>query len=179
MIFCAPGTRGLRRVGRVARPSSCSRNAHDKNVLVRRAQSRIDPAPLKTKWGIRKMRAVEDQSVSIPGEITSKPGGNMYIIRCTCMITRREPTCLQHWERGIEEEERRPTIPYARATRGLRRPSLDTRTLGNRQAISQILGEEDERSICQTVSHGHGPADDENSECPRFLVPPRRSAVYL
>jgi|GEM_PF-1444299 hypothetical protein len=28
------------------RSSSCSRNAHDKNVLVRRAQSRIDQATL-------------------------------------------------------------------------------------------------------------------------------------
>ena len=32
--------------GRVAWPSSCSRNAHDQNVLVRRAQSRIDQATL-------------------------------------------------------------------------------------------------------------------------------------
>ena len=32
--------------GRVAWSSSCSRNAHDKNVLVRRAQLRIDQATL-------------------------------------------------------------------------------------------------------------------------------------
>ena len=31
---------------RAAWSSSCSRNAHDKNVLVRRAQSRIDQAIL-------------------------------------------------------------------------------------------------------------------------------------
>ena len=46
MIFCARATRGRGRRGRVAWPSSCSRNAHDKNVLVRRAQSRIDQATL-------------------------------------------------------------------------------------------------------------------------------------
>ena len=45
MIFYARATRGLRRVRRGAWPSSCSRNAHDKNVLVRRAQARIDQAP--------------------------------------------------------------------------------------------------------------------------------------
>jgi hypothetical protein len=49
MIFCARATRGLRRMGRVAWPSSCSRNAHDKNVLVRRAQSRIDQATLENE----------------------------------------------------------------------------------------------------------------------------------
>jgi hypothetical protein len=32
---------------KVAWPSSCSRNAHDQNVLVRRAQSRIDQATLE------------------------------------------------------------------------------------------------------------------------------------
>ena len=33
MIFCARATRGLRRMGRVAWPSSCSRNAHIHKVL--------------------------------------------------------------------------------------------------------------------------------------------------
>ena len=56
--------------GRVAWSSSCSRNAHDRNVLVRRAQSRIDqatPPERKTsKLGrsiiVRRWtRAVEDQ----------------------------------------------------------------------------------------------------------------------
>jgi hypothetical protein len=38
---------GLVRGGRVAWSSSCSRNAHDqKNVLIRRAQSRINQATL-------------------------------------------------------------------------------------------------------------------------------------
>ncbi|MEO7858890.1 MAG: hypothetical protein ABIU05_00360, partial [Nitrospirales bacterium] len=32
-------------------PSSCSRNAHDKNVLIRRAQSRIDQATLENEMG--------------------------------------------------------------------------------------------------------------------------------
>jgi hypothetical protein len=35
--------------GWVAWPSSCSRNAHDRNVLVRRAQSRIDQATLENE----------------------------------------------------------------------------------------------------------------------------------
>jgi hypothetical protein len=47
MISCARATRGLRRMGMAAWSSSCSRNAHDKNVLVRRAQSRIDQATLE------------------------------------------------------------------------------------------------------------------------------------
>ncbi len=47
MIFCARAARGLGRVRRAAWPSSCSRNAHDKNVLVRRAQSRIEQATLE------------------------------------------------------------------------------------------------------------------------------------
>jgi hypothetical protein len=68
-------SRGLRRMRRVAWPSSCSRNAHDQNVLVRRAQSRIDQATLENLVGIGKTRAVEDQSASIPREITGKLGG--------------------------------------------------------------------------------------------------------
>ena len=42
-------------MGRVAWPFSCSRNAHDKNVLVRRAQSRIGQAALENE-----MREWED-----------------------------------------------------------------------------------------------------------------------
>jgi hypothetical protein len=49
MIFCARATRGLRKMGRAAWSSSCSRNAHDRNVLVRRAQSRIDQAALENE----------------------------------------------------------------------------------------------------------------------------------
>ena len=55
MIFCARATRGLGRVRRAAWPSSCSRNAHDKNVLVRRAQSRIEQATLENE-----LRNLED-----------------------------------------------------------------------------------------------------------------------
>jgi hypothetical protein len=47
MICCARATRGLRRMGRIAESSSCSRNAHDTNVLVQRAQSRIDQTTLE------------------------------------------------------------------------------------------------------------------------------------
>ena len=50
-IFCARATRGLRRMRRAAWSSSCSRNAHDQNVLVRRAQSRIDQATLQNEMG--------------------------------------------------------------------------------------------------------------------------------
>jgi len=45
--------------GRVPWSSSCSRNAHDKNVLVRRAQSRIDQATLREIWNGEK-RTVKD-----------------------------------------------------------------------------------------------------------------------
>jgi len=38
-----------RAAGRVSAKLSCSRNAHDKNVLVRRAQSRIDQATFETE----------------------------------------------------------------------------------------------------------------------------------
>jgi len=54
MIFCARATRGFRRMGRVTWLSSCAWNAHDRNVLVRRAQSRIDQAILENElkdWG--------------------------------------------------------------------------------------------------------------------------------
>ena len=74
MIFCARATRGLRRLGRVAWSSSCSRNAHDKNVLVRHAQSRINQATLENEMEIGITRAVEGQSAPIPGERTSKLG---------------------------------------------------------------------------------------------------------
>jgi hypothetical protein len=68
MIFCARASRGLRRVGRAAWPSFCSRNAHDKNVLVRRAQSRNDQATLehvmaelngRAQWGTHPAHPLE------------------------------------------------------------------------------------------------------------------------
>ena len=59
MIFYARATRGLRRMGRAAWSSSCSRNAHDRNVLVRRAQSRINQATLENETEIGITRAVE------------------------------------------------------------------------------------------------------------------------
>ena len=51
MIFCARATRGRGRVGREAWPFSYSRNAHDRNVLVRCAQSRINQATLENEMG--------------------------------------------------------------------------------------------------------------------------------
>ena len=77
MVFFARATRGLRRMGRVAWPSSCSRNAHDKNVLVRRAQSRIDQVTLENEMGkwedTRSRRSISP----IPEGITSEPGSGM------------------------------------------------------------------------------------------------------
>src|SRR3954453_7501212 len=87
VIFLARSTRGLRRMGRVAWSSSCSRNAHDQNVLVRRAQSRIDQATLlKMKWGSGKSRAVEDQSAPILGRS---------IIFVGCARCGAQPRCFQ------------------------------------------------------------------------------------
>ena len=80
--------------------SSCSQNAHDKNVLVRCAQLRticllplgklgirMPSLGLVARLGVpggrvRKRHAVEDQSDAIPRAITSKLGGGMYIVRC-------------------------------------------------------------------------------------------------
>jgi hypothetical protein len=52
-------------------------------------------------------------------------------------------------ERGIEGRTRKCSlaIPCARATRGLRRPSLDARTLGNPQAGPPMLGGRDRRRL--------------------------------
>jgi hypothetical protein len=63
-------------------------------------------------------------------------------------------------------------VSCARATRGRRLPSLDARTLETCQAAHPILEKEDERSIWQTDSHGHRPANDENIERPSFFFPP-------
>ena len=54
----------------MARPSSCSRNAHDKAVLVRRAQSRINQATLP-------QRNLASRPRGRGG--TSKLGGSIYI----------------------------------------------------------------------------------------------------
>ncbi|HJS66527.1 MAG TPA: hypothetical protein VJ760_04255, partial [Nitrospiraceae bacterium] len=50
-------------MGGVAWPSSCSRNAHDKNVLVRRAQSRIDQATLESEIEDWKSASLGEESV--------------------------------------------------------------------------------------------------------------------
>jgi hypothetical protein len=87
MIFCARGTNGLRRVGRVAWSSSCSRNAHDKNVLAwangtswrasgwagekiarNRGATRL---PLKINWRTGETCAMEDSSAPTPEDITN------------------------------------------------------------------------------------------------------------
>ncbi len=56
----------MSREDRAAWSSSCSRNAHNRNVLVRRAQSRIDQATLGNEMEIGITRTVEDQSAPIP-----------------------------------------------------------------------------------------------------------------
>ena len=62
--------RNFREEGSVAWLSSCSRNAHDKAVLLRRAQSRINQATLPQR-----------NLASRPGggESTSELGGSIYI----------------------------------------------------------------------------------------------------
>jgi len=77
MVSCARATRGLRRMGRVAWPSSCSRNAHDKNVLVRRAQSRIGQATLENEMGNWEKHAVGDQLAHLLYGNTGKLGGSI------------------------------------------------------------------------------------------------------
>ena len=52
----APGRGENYRWGAASRPS-CSQNAHNKNVLVRRAQSRIDQATLKRNMGMGRARS--------------------------------------------------------------------------------------------------------------------------
>jgi len=49
---------------------------------------------------------------------------------------------LQILGRGIERREKKYglMIPFARATRGLRRPSLNARTMGKRQAALSNTG---------------------------------------
>ena len=54
-----PKRAALRRMRRAAWSSSCSRNAHDRNVLVRRAQSRINQAALEDKVGAEGTRGME------------------------------------------------------------------------------------------------------------------------
>jgi hypothetical protein len=57
MIFCARTTRSLRRMGGVVWPSSCSRNAHDKNVLAW-ANGTLG-VPMGGR--VRRLRAIEDR----------------------------------------------------------------------------------------------------------------------
>ena len=59
---------------------SCSRNAHDENVLVQRAQSRIDQATLENEMGVDNARSGRS-TAPIPREKKSKLGGSMYIVR--------------------------------------------------------------------------------------------------
>ena len=53
---------------RAAWPSSCSRNAHDQNVLVPRAQSRIDQATLENEledWDNARSQGQPDHSLEV------------------------------------------------------------------------------------------------------------------
>jgi hypothetical protein len=63
--MCSPGTRaclGMLLVGK------------GENVARNQGSTRL---PFKTKWGIERARAVEDQSAPIPEEILSKVGGSV------------------------------------------------------------------------------------------------------
>jgi hypothetical protein len=64
----ARATRGLRKMGRAPWSSSCSRNAHDRNVLVRRAQSRINQGALENEMGIEITRVVGNSFRAILGQ---------------------------------------------------------------------------------------------------------------
>jgi hypothetical protein len=84
MIFWARATRGLRRCGaRDMRSFLCSRSARPRKGLARRPQSK---APHALAWlvieleeMVRKPRALEDQSATIPEEVTSELGENIII----------------------------------------------------------------------------------------------------
>jgi hypothetical protein len=143
MIFCARATRGLRRVGRVARPSSCSRNAHDKNVLVRRAQSRIDQATLENEWGNWEV-ARSGRSISPHPRRENEQAW-------------REP--LNRSMRAVEGNLGHS--PKRAVERG--RPLLDAHTLGNRRVALLILWREDKRSVWWTAHICmHRPVEDKN-----------------
>jgi hypothetical protein len=68
MSFLCPRNARSQKGGKGAWSSSCSRNAHDKNVLVRRAQSRIDQATLEKILGELKGRAQWGTHRGHPGE---------------------------------------------------------------------------------------------------------------
>ena len=78
---------------RVAWSSSCSRNAHDKNVLVRRAQSRINQATLEIEPGIEEMRAVKD-GLPVPSWAREESVGGVIrkCLRLEAGCVRQEPS---------------------------------------------------------------------------------------
>ena len=96
MIFCARATRGLRRMGRTAWPSFCSRNAHDKNVLVQRAQWKINQPPsLKRKrvsleGSLRWIKDRDNASLTISNN--SLPSGPLRttVTSCACNLRHRQ-----------------------------------------------------------------------------------------
>ena len=102
LASCARATRGLRRLGRAAWSSSCSRNAHDRNVLVRRAQLRIDQATLENKIG--------NWEDARSGRLN------------------RPPSCEESERAWRDQRGWSLMIFYARATRGRGLPSLDARS---------------------------------------------------
>ena len=71
--------------------------------------------------------------------------------------------------KGIEEKKKGLAIPCARATRGLRRPSLDARTMGKRQA-SLPNSIKRWKLYFVDIRVWHAPASPEKVECPRLFI---------
>ena len=91
MIFCARATRGLQRPshGLMARPGKS---------IAKHSEGRAGEKYLPVGGRVRKSRAVEDQSVPIPEEITSEPGR---IIRGLAHGRSETNTCALYWLLGL------------------------------------------------------------------------------
>ena len=77
----------------VAWPSSCSQNAHDQNVLVRRAQSRIDQATLQNEMGKWEDARSEEQCDHPAERVTGRDGKESIDWKTRCTIARPGAEC--------------------------------------------------------------------------------------
>ena len=90
--------------GRVAWSSSCSRNAHDRNVLVRRTQSRIDQATLENKvgdWDHARWRAPS----AVPADIWQTCGLQTPPSTTSGNLTPQETTNQDTPDRGLDRAD--------------------------------------------------------------------------
>ena len=92
-----------------------------------------------------------------------RPHDKTVVPQCAQLSTTCPPHPIGFRRGGVEEKKGKKgglAIPCARATRGLRRPSLDARMLGKRQTApsSQFLGWEMEEAR-STRTHWDGPAE--------------------